>query len=431
MRIGLALLMTGGLLATALWGLPWVQDESGSLAADFAILFLWTLLAFGAAWFQVAVFVHGGEPVTGDEARPGPEAFRTRTVLRSVLVGVAVLGNLVWSDLVAGEFWFSHYSRSGVQATALRSSDPGTRRRAIARIAETADPAIESLAARLEPLLGDGDALVRADAIAAHGHLAWRMRMALKVLQGEGSDQGRFEARVLRAVERALGDPVAQVRSARGPERRAWIFATGAVGDASAIPVLERVCESGEPEEVLAAVDALADIGAPGALPILGRMMTAHTGEAAVHAAWAAGLIMAAVVGRDPAGALRMPEYVAARDAVRSRLAGLEPEAVCAFLRWFPEVADASLSGALVEIARSRTFLLRCARVERARWFGAPEMIVAEGPVADAVLRAMASVAVGNAEVTRFLEEAVGSSRFPDEVRVRLKEMLDAATRAE
>lgn len=429
-----AALTTGGLLAVGLWALPWVRDQSGSLAADFAILFLWTVLAFGAAWFQVAVFVRGGEgPGTGDgeEARSRGAAFQAHNVLRSVLVGAAVLGNLVWSDLVAGEFWFGHYAHSGVQATALRSRDPETRRRAIARIAETADPAIEHQVERLIPLMRDEDPRVRADAIAALGHLAWRMRMALKVLQGEGRDRGRFEARVLRVAEQALDDPARGVLATRGLERRAWTYAVGAVGDASAIPVLERVCGSEDPADVAAAVDALADIASPRSLPLLADLAASRSAEPGVHAAWATGLIMASVVGRDPAGASRMPEYAVARDVVRERLAGLGPEAVCAFLRWFPEVADASLTGALVDVARSRTFLLRCRRMERARWFGAPEVIVPEAPVSAVVLRAMASVAVGNGELKRYLDEAVGSPGLPDEVRVRVKELLDAVGSAE
>lgn len=433
--IGGAILATIGLLAVALWALPWVRDESGSLAADFAILCLWTVLASGAAWFQVAAFLpdrnpRPPEPADFREDRPPVLAgFQATALIRTLLVAAALVGNLVWSDLVAGEFWFGHYARSGVQATALRSREPERRRWAIARIAETADPALEDQVARLVPLLGDDDPQVRADVIAALGHLAWRMRMALKVRQREATDRGRFEARVLRAAEEALGDPARKVLATSGLERRAWTYAVGAVGDASAMSVLERMCGSEDPEDVVAAVDAFADIASPGTLPVLADLMANRSAEPGVHAAWATGLIMASVVGRDPAGASRMREYVVARDVVRDRLAGLEPEAVCAFLRWFPEVADASLTGALVDVARSRTFLLRCRRMERARWFGAPEVIVPEAPVSAAVLRAMASVAVGNGELKRYLEEAVGSGGFPEEVQVRMRELLDATSR--
>ncbi len=434
LAIGGAILATTGLLAMGLWALPWVRDKSGSLAADFAILCLWTVLASGAAWFQVAAFLpdrnaRTPEPADSREATASALAgFRATTLIRSWLVAAALVGNLAWSDLVAGEFWFGHYARSGVQATALRSREPERRRWAIARIAEAADPAIEHQVGRLAPLLHDEDAQVRADAVAALGHLAWRMRMALKVLQREGTDRGRFEARVLRAAEDALGDPARKVLATSGLERRAWTYAVGAVGDASAVPILERMCQSDNPEDVVAAIGAIADIGSDRALPTLADLMASRRGEAGIHAAWATGLIMASVVGQDPAGAARKPEYAAARNLVRARLAGLEPEAVCAFLRWFPEVADASLTGALVDVARSRTFLLRCRRQERARWFGAPEVIVVESAVWELVLRAMASVAVGNDELKRFLGEAVGEAGFLDEVRTRWKELLDAAS---
>lgn len=431
MRIGMALLTTGALLALALWALPWVRDESGSLLADFTVLFVWTLLAFAAAWFQVVlVLPDRKEPRAADDVVAGSAAFRAHTVWRSLILVVAVVANFVWSDLVAGDFWFSHYSRLGVYATALRSPDPTTRRWAIARIAETADPALEDLVARLEPLLRDGDTEVRADAIAVHGHLAWRMRMALRVLEREGTDRARFEFRILKRVERALGDPGTFIGTTSGVERLASIVAAGALGNESHIAVLEGVCESGNPEEVVAAVDALADIGSPRALPVLGRVFTAPSGQAAVHAAWAMGLIMASVVGRDPTEARNMWEYQSARDTVRAHLPRSEPEVACAFLKWFPEIADASLTGALIELTRTQTVLLRCRRVERQRWFGAPEMIVPEVPVADLLLRALASVALGNDELKRFLEDETEASRLPKEIRDRFQELRDAVHRA-
>ena len=46
----LATASTACLLATALVGLPFVRDRSGSLALDFATIFLWTVLAIIAAW---------------------------------------------------------------------------------------------------------------------------------------------------------------------------------------------------------------------------------------------------------------------------------------------------------------------------------------------------------------------------------------------
>lgn len=427
----MVVLTTGGLFAMALWALPWVRDESGSLAADFAVLSWWAVLAFGAAWSQVRLLCPLDQPTTGDEALSVGSALQAKTVLRSFLVIVALIGNLVWSDLVAGEFWFGHYARSGVQATALRSPESETRRWAIARIAESADPAIEQHVRLLAPLRQDEDLEVRADAIAALGHLVWRMRKAVEILQREATDRGRFEPRVLQAAEEALDDPARWVQVTGGTERRAWIYAAGALGDPSAVPVLGRLSQSEEPADAVAAVGALADIASEDALPILADLMANHPGEAGVHASWAMGLIMAFVVGKEAAGASQVPEYAAARDVVRARLSRVEPEKVCAFLRWFPEIADASLTGALVEVARSRIFLSRCKRMERPRWFGPPEAIVQEVEVSEMVLRAMASVAVGNPQLHLFLEEAVTTEGLPEAVRARMKEILDEIERAE
>ena len=428
---GIGVLATlAALSGLAGWALPWVRDRSGSLGADFAILMVWAVVAFAAAWFQTAFFLPRSEVPARDRERERPSfsAFQGSTILRSAVLGIALLGNLAWSNWAARDFWFSHYARIGVQATALRSDSPETRRWAIARVAETMDRSLEDLVPRLEPLMQDAEEQVRADAVAALGHLAGRMRIAINRLGREEGLAGRFEVRVLKTVARLLGDPAREVLRTRGVVRRAWIYAVGGLGDASAIPILETVIRDGEPPEVLAAVDAMGDLLNPRALSTLVEVLAARRAEPAVHAAWAAGMTLATLVLQGAAEAERSPEYRTAAARIAEVLPRLEPEPICAFLRWFPEIADASFTEALIAVARSPVFAARCERMERSRWFGAPEVIVPEGAVHEAVLRAMAVVAVGNAALKAYLEEAAGSSEMPREVRAKVERLLEAVS---
>lgn len=415
----LACLWTAGLLMVALIGLPWVREKSSSLAADFVLILVWALVAFAASWFQIAFFL----PSTASQGG----IFQKGTISRTLLVLMAVFGNLVWSNFIAGDFWFSHYSKIGVQATALRSKNPDTIRWAIGKIAESAAPHLEEEIRLLEPLLQNDDINVRADAIAAVGHISWRMRLAVRVLAREDVQGERFERRVLEQARRALGDPAGRVLQTQGKERLAWLYAAGCIGDASALPVLQRVIESGGTEEVIAAIDALADIGATNALAVLADIAMSGRGDISVRAGWALGLLMASAVKADGARVVERAEYVAAVSKVKEGLARWEDQALCAFLGWFPEIGDASLTEALCEVARSKRAFAECGRIERKRWFGTPEVVVGDNPMWELWLRAIGAIAVGNSVAIRCLEEVSGLSWVPAHVKERIRQLLEAA----
>ena len=427
LSVAAAILATGALVPFALVALPWVRDVSGSPGLDLAVITGWALTAIGAAWLQVgaALGTGGGTPERPEDATTSP--FAVMALLRSALVVVALLANLYWSNSMAGDFWFAHYSRIGVNATGLRASVPADRRRAIGRIAEMGEPSLVDAIVRLAVLKDDPDETVRADAIAALGHVARRMRVAVALLQAEGGVNGRWEPRALELAKAALGDPVAGIRSTTGVVRRAWIRAAGAIGATTLVPILGAVVEdpSTPREDVLQAIWALAEVPGTEVLDQLRPALDSEDVDIRTHAAWAVAVAAASVVRGNARAADRDPAFVAAESHLAVVLPRLGPQAACAYLGVFPAIADARLTTALIRIALAPEFNARCERVEQPAWFGRPDVVVADGMLADLVLAAMASIAVGNDELRRFLEAGSASDGFPPATRGRMKRILD------
>jgi len=424
LQVALATGSTVGLLALSAFALPWVRDVSGNLALDFLIIFAWAALAVTAGWFQVSLVMQPGRATDLPGAASG---FSKPVLLRSALVVFSVLANLFWSNALAGNFWFGHYARIGTYATGLRSQDRQDRIWAMGRVAEMAREPVRDLVAPLAALMDDPDDEVRARAVAGLAHLARRMRVAVKTLEVDGDSHGRWEHGLLVEVKSFLGDPAIRVREETGMARRAWIFAVGGTGDRSAIPILGTVIDDGRstPAYKVAAVEALVDIMHPDTLPALGRALKARETRVETYAAWALGLVTRSMVSLDPKEAGRDRGFLDTRDLLNERLPGLGAQAVCAYLGSFPEIGDSGLTPALMALSSSKVFLLPCTRIERVPWFGAPEPVVKAGTVAEAVLRSMASVALGNDRLKAHLERAVKEGGLPDKVRSRMNGILD------
>ena len=426
LSIAAAALATGALLPFARLALPWVRDVSGAPLVDLAIITGWGLTAIAASWLQVAAAVGTGERAGDRSEEASASPLGAWALLRSALVVVALLANLYWSNALAGDFWFAHYARIGVNATALRAAAPEDRRRAIARIAEMGDPSLVDAVGRLAALKDDPDEAVRADAVAALGHVARRMRVAVAMLQAEGGVGGRWEPHALEVAKAALGDPVAGIRSTTGLVRRAWLRSAGAIGETTLVPILGAVVEDPKSsrEDVLQAIWALAEVPGTEVLDELRPALDSEEAEVRTHAAWAVAVAAASSVRGNARGADHDPAFVAMESHLAAALPRLGLQAACAYLGVFPKIADARLTPALIRIALSPDFTARCVRVERPAWFGRPDVVVADGPLSDLVLAAMTSIAVGNEELRRFLEAAAANEGYPPATRERMKAIL-------
>jgi hypothetical protein len=429
----LAVAATVALVPFSLWGLRWVRDTSGSLAVDFAVIVSWVVLAMGAGWLQAAAALGPapaaaparGRDDAGDLVPPAP--WRWPVVLRSVLIVVATLANLYWSNAAAGDFWFGHYGRYGALATELRSPDPDDRRRAIARFAELASPVLADLVGRVAAMQDDPDPVVRADAIAAMGHVVRRMRLSVALLQAEGGVTDRWEPAALRAARAAAGDPSGGIRTATGDERRAWIMVAGALGEAANLGLLQAIVEDPRStfQEVVEAIAAIADVPGGDALAALRPALSASDGAVRAYGAWAVAMTAAALVRKGASEAEAVPEFGAVERLLARVLPRIGVQAQCAYLGVFPRIADARMTEALIATAGSPAMRARCERMERKPWFGRPDVVVADGPMSDLVVASMASIAMGNAELRRFLEDAVDNDSLEPGVRAALRGVLD------
>jgi len=424
-----AVLTTVALGAIALFALPWVRRSSGSVTADFIVIIGWATVVLAAAWFQVAAFIPGAnadDPVDMDRPLTVRSGFGRPILIRSALLVIAVLCNLFWTNVVAGDFWFGHYSRIGVYATSLRSASAKTRKWAISKIAEMAHEPIRDLVGPLSKLADDPGDEVHAHAVAALGHMAGRMRLSVRKIEADGDGSERWEYDLLRNVYDVLGDPAARVREERGPSRAAWIYTVGRMGDESALPILaDVIVDEASPVDIrTAAVVAVGDVMSPDSLPVLGHALEDGEGDVVVFAAWALGRLMHGMVANDVEGAGRDARFKAARETLSRVLPRLDAQPACAYLGFFPGIGDAGMTTALIELSKSPVFLVRCTRVERLAWFGAPEPIVKKGLVADHVLGSWASVALGNHELRRYLDVASKDEGYPAEIRSGMQTIL-------
>ncbi|MBM4396991.1 MAG: hypothetical protein FJ087_15050 [Deltaproteobacteria bacterium] len=419
---------TAALLLVSLLALPWVRDRSDSLASDRAIILAWAGLALLAGWLQVAALPWGGGGNGAEDPRSS-SPFRRTALLRSVLLGVAVLANLAWSDMAAGGFWFGHYSRFGPDDTELRSPSPEVRRAALRRLAEVMQPRLVDAVPRVSAAKADPDPSVRAMAVLALGHVARRMGVAIATLRAEGALADRWEPAALEAARRALGDPSVPIRTLAGEERRAWVRAAGATADPAFAGTLAAVVEdpASPRDDVLEAAGALSDVPHAAALPGLVAALSSSDPDVAVRAAWGIGLVAAGLVRTDAAAADADHRFRAAEETMARVLPSLDAQAACAYLAHFPQVADVRLTGALIALATPATFARECARVERPNPIGRPEVVVKEGPVADRVLDAMRAIVVGNRDLRGFLAAASKDPAWPDGLRERFAALLAAA----
>jgi HEAT repeat protein len=423
-----AALATGLLVFVALVALPWVRDSSGSAVTDFAIIAAWAILAVAASWCQVTLAWRPRSPARdADDASPAVAGLRRTALLRTALLVGATLANLYWSNLAAGDFWFGHYSRIGIEVSNLRSDSAETRRKAVDRIAETGTSSLVDLIGPLSGRLEDADPEVRARAIAALGHICRRMRMAMAVLQQEGGLRDRWEPSALEAARTALGDPVRGIESESGIARRAWISAAGGMAGFSAIPALGRIL--GDPasplDDALASLEAMRDMADPRVLVPLLAGLDDRRVEVRRGSAWAIGVVSAAMVRSDAGAADRNPDFLRAQAMMAERLPRMDPQEACAYLVAFPSIGDVRLTAALVAIARSPALGASCERVEHRPAFGKPEVRVPQQSMADLLLRAMVSIAVGNDDLRRYLETAVSDPALDAGYRAGLKGILD------
>jgi len=410
-----AIVSTAWLAVVALFILPWIRDKSTSVTADFVLILLWVFGALTAGWFQVSLAIKVGAEKES--------VFSTETIVRSLLVVIAIMANLFWSNYAAGDFWFSHYGKVGVYSTALRSSSPETKRWAIKKVAEMVSSTLLIMLPKVGTLIDDEDTEVRADAVACVGHVAFKMRIALR--ESAGGLAG-FEQEALRLAKEILKDTKARLENSKGKEKIAWLYAMGCIADDYAIGVLSKVLKEATDgsEEQTAVLGALIDLAEPRAGVILARAAKNTKGFNQMLATYGAATMMAGMVERFSTAVSSNPDYLAMREAMLDAFPSLEINSLCAFLRSFRLIGDADFTDVLVQRGTEEALASKCERAERKRWFGAPDSIVPEAKFWVLYLDAVSAIAVGNKKVVDHLKKLAMSDGLPQEVRQQASSLL-------
>lgn len=436
-----ALLGTFGLLLVALVLLPYLRSRSGSLTLDFIVITVWALLTLAASWAQGNWLLSlltskwaGHDAGTGAAEAPTLSIVVSRAaILRAAIVLVAIILNFLWSNAVAGDFWFSYYSRVGAYVTALRSDDPQTRSWGLSRLARLRPQDAMMILPEVFALVGHPDTKQGREAIEVLAAMARTARLRLNHARGSTESSGDTSAAeaLLQAIGKKVGDVAARVRDTRGDTRVEWIELLGSLGDRSSVPILEAIMQRGRAEERTAVLKATSLM--PG-LELQGLLVAAMKDpreRVRVLAAWVAGMVMAGAVDRLGAGVVTDERYKKLRTAVGELLARGEVQPACAFLQYFSAIGDQHMTGPLVRVARVTGFSGWCKRFTVKRPFAPPEPVVKEAEFGSILLNAMSSIAVGNEQLLDFLASAAHGANLQPRVRQRIEAILKEARRVE
>jgi HEAT repeat protein len=410
-----AVVSTLWLVAVSVFILPWIRDKSTSVTVDFVLILLWVFGAVLAGWFQVSLATEVG---TADES-----VFKRQTIVKSLAVVIAIMANLFWSNYAGGDFWFSYYGKVGVYSTALRAHSSETKKWSIEKIAGMTSDTLITMLPKVAVLIDDEDEQVRAHAVACVGHIAFKMRLALKT-RNEG-DEG-FEQEALKLARQILRWGDVRLQKAKGTERLAWIYALGCLGDDNALGVLARVLDEAKDgsEEQSALIGALNDIATEKSGIMLARLAKRTKGNDQTLATYGVATMMAAMVEKLGKEASLNHDYLGMRDGLLDAFPSLEISSLCAFLKAFRLIADAEFTDVLIQRGTKEALGSMCERVERKRWFGAPDSVVPEAKFWVLYMDALSAIAVGNQKVVDYLKKLTESDGVLEDVRRQALSML-------
>ncbi len=409
------------LLAWPLYLLGYVRTRSTSTGLDFLIILGWAAMVLAASWVEVQVIL----PKQQD---PEAEVVKGRRLNlgRSLLLVVAIIANFAWTDLTAGDFWFSYYARFGVYATAMRSHDRNQRIWGLKRSAQAITPGfVAGMLPSVERLAGDKDPVVRGDAVAWLGFAVRQMNLLLA--QQADVDVKKQARQVKIVLIQRLSDLATCLRREKAPGAlQGCVYAAGWVSDPQLLgPLTDVVARARDARVRIAAAMACRDIGGLRALNMLADMARDFRGLAR-QAAVTAYLKAAAVLIDLKSPALNTPQFTLAEQRMAKVVPSLDKPALCAFLQHFPAVADARFSRAFAQVLMRTDAPYTCPDTQTDPPVGIPIALSLKRDFYRCLEGAVASIAKGNAVLIAAIRERIakgGNARF----MALLKGVLHAA----
>jgi hypothetical protein len=421
----------------------WVRDTSRSVSTDMALLTLWLLtLLLGAYCVAVLIgdriFPHRWRErmVLGDDVPP-PEAENDLLpppipkshglAFSLIFVGLVVAGVLM-AESITGQF-FSEYQRIGSKRTVLRGDNEPLK---LTLIGELADKRLEGEsrdALRLLDTIWRDDRQsdeVRDAALMALGRLAFSFDTSMAAWAREGV-RDHWELELLRELRQQIAaDLRGTLTSASAGRARHILLTLGKIReDASFEPIAQRVvAEAESPSPTLgAAVLALGLLRDPrGIKPLLDVAPRLANTTYFRDLAWSIGRISLSYPPHsDPAIDAQFGELA----VVLGRLTQEGPlERRCDAAYALRLTGDARIAAPLMATFDSSADAGNCDAGYVENDGLAPEMVGATEPFQLRVLKGLAEVAVGNAEVISWLRSRKEDPRFSEYIRGQLLETL-------
>ena len=415
-----ALLSTALLLFWALWVLPYIQIQSTSLGLDFVLILIWSALVLGASWSEINALIP-------QKSIPAEELVKQRRLNlgRSILLVLVIAANFAWSDLLAGDFWFSYYAKYGVYSTALRSGNTEKTLWAIRRGAQAVTPDfITGMLPAVARLTRSPDKAVKGAAFAWLGYGIRQMELAQATNVPESVKQKA--AKVERMLTGSIEGLGPCLRKADGPALEGCLYAAGwsskpeYLGDISDV-----VARTHDPACLTAASIACWNIGGLRAMDILADLIKTTKGlprQAAVFGY----LKTASVLVDSSSDDVNTDLFKRLELRVAKEVPNLPMPALCVFLQRFTNLRDARFSQALAQVVKQTKDPAICPDIEVTPPVGVPFSLSLRRDFYECLTGAISGIAKGNDLLVDAVRARISKGGNPRFMRL-LKGVLDEA----
>lgn len=408
------------LLVWALWLLPYVHYKSQSLGLDFVIILVWSALVLGASWWEMDWILPKKLAAPGEVVKE-----RRLNLGRSILLVLVIIINFAWTDLTAGDFWFSYYSKYGVYATAMRSDKPEKQLWALKTGAQVITPEfIRGMLPSVEGLTRAKDPVVRGTAFAWLGYGVRQMNLTLAADVPVSVKDSAQKVKDL--LISALNGLPGCLQKEKNAALEGCLYAAGWVSGPEYLgAITDVIARTKDKACLVAAAVAAWNIGGLRALSILADLIHDTRGLPRQTAVLAY-LKAAAVLVNLGSDAINSPAF----DKTENRVARMVPDfsmpTMCVFLQHFSELRDARFSKALAQVTENADAPAICPDIEIKPPVGIPISLALRRDYYECLVNAIAGIAKGNPVIVAAIRNRL-SKKIDPRLRSLLQRVLDAA----
>jgi len=409
------------LIVCALYLLPFIRFSSKSLGLDFIVILVWSALVMGASWAEVNAIL----PKRSDL---DPDVVKSRRLHlgRSLLLIVAILANYAWTDLTAGDFWFSYYAKYGVYTTAMRSNNREKTVWAMKRSSNIITPElVRGLLPQVVQLTRSQDPVVRGKAFAWLGYGIRQMNLLLASNVENSTKKQAINVKKVLITD--LSGLFTCLRQETKPQAlKGCVYAAGWMSKHELLgPISDVIARAKDPAVLVAATMACRNIGGLRALHILAGLVSGTTGLPRQSAV--AGYLNAASVLVDvKSPVINSQGFADIEQRLAKQVPLLPKPALCVFLQHFSSLGDARFSKAIAQVIAQTDKPSVCPDIEIVPPIGIPLSLSLRRDFYESLANAVSCIAKDNDILLTAIKNRVAKGGNPRLVRL-LKRISNAA----